>query len=71
MTLMWNITGWIRIYCGPDRSEMTCEDPSRVVHVASIANTAEVVKDMDLPNEFTIWVSVFSLLAFQYSVKVS
>jgi hypothetical protein len=57
MSFLWNRSGWIRVYCGPDRSELCCEDPSRMVHVTSDATTADVIKDMDLPQEFTLWVS--------------
>jgi hypothetical protein len=56
MSFLWNASGWIRVYCGPDRSELCCEDPSRMVHVTSDASTNDVIKDMDLPREFTLWV---------------
>ena len=56
MSVLWNTSGWIRVYCGPDRSEFSCEDPSRMVHVASNSTTIEVVKDMALPVEYTLWV---------------
>lgn len=57
MSVLWNINGWIRVYCGPDRSEFSCEDPSRMVHVASNSTTLEVAKDMALPAEYTLWVT--------------
>lgn len=56
MPLVWNTSGWIRVYCGPDRSDLTCDDPSRMVHVVVGANTSNVVRDMDLPEEYTLWV---------------
>lgn len=56
MSLLWNTSGWIRVYCGPDRSDVSCEDPSRMVHVITTATTLDVVKDMDLPMEYTLWV---------------
>ncbi|EDS43775.1 conserved hypothetical protein [Culex quinquefasciatus] len=60
MSLLWNTSGWIRVYCGPDRSAVSCEDPSRMVHVITTATTLDVVKDMDLPMEYTLWVSCVS-----------
>lgn len=56
MSLLWNTSGWIRVYCGPDRSDVSCEDPSRMVHVITTATTLDVVKDMDLPLDYTLWV---------------
>lgn len=56
MSLLWNTSGWIRVYCGPDRSDVSGEDPSRMVHVITTATTLDVVKDMDLPMEYTLWV---------------
>ncbi|XP_029727244.2 protein phosphatase PHLPP-like protein [Aedes albopictus] len=58
MSLLWNTSGWIRVYCGPDRSDVSCEDPSRMVHVITTATTLDVVKDMDLPMEYTLWVQI-------------
>lgn len=57
MSGLWNTSGWIRVYCGPDRSEFSCEDPSRMVNVSASSTTVEVVKDMDLPGDYTLWVS--------------
>lgn len=54
----WNASGWIRIYCGPDRSEFSCEDPNRMVMVYSNSTTIEIVKDMGLPSDYTLWVQV-------------
>jgi hypothetical protein len=61
LSILWNSSGWIRVYCGPDRSELTSEDPSRMVHVAANSTTVEVVKDMDLPVDYTLWVSFLYL----------
>lgn len=54
----WNASGWIRIYCGPDRSEYSCEDPNRMVMVYANSTTIEVVKDMGLPSDYTLWVQI-------------
>lgn len=54
----WNATGWIRIYCGPDRSEISIEDPNRMVMVYANSTTSEVVKDMGLPADYTMWVQI-------------
>ena len=54
----WNATGWIRIYCGPDRSEISIEDPNRMVMVYANSTTNEVVKDMGLPADYTLWVQI-------------
>ena len=51
----WNASGWIRIYCGPDRSEFSCEDPNRMVMVYANSTTLEIVKDMGLPADYTLW----------------
>ncbi|XP_052864489.1 protein phosphatase PHLPP-like protein [Anopheles cruzii] len=56
MSLLWNTSGWLRIYCGPDRSEITSEDRSRMIHVVTTATTLDVVKDMNLPGDYTLWV---------------
>lgn len=56
--MLWNTSGWIRVYCGPDRFEISCDDPSRMIHVASTATTNDVIRDMDLPSEYTIWVQL-------------
>lgn len=54
----WNASGWIRIYCGPDRSEFSCEDPNRMVMVYANSTTLEIVKDMGLPGDYTLWVQI-------------
>lgn len=54
----WNASGWIRIYCGPDRSEFSCEDPNRMVMVYANSTTLEIVKDMGLPADYTLWVQI-------------
>jgi hypothetical protein len=54
----WNASGWIRIYCGPDRSEFSCEDPNRMVMVYVTSTTVEIVKDMGLPADYTLWVQI-------------
>ncbi|KAL1400643.1 hypothetical protein pipiens_007265 [Culex pipiens pipiens] len=64
MSLLWNTSGWIRVYCGPDRSAVSCEDPSRMVHVITTATTLDVVKDMDLPMEYTLWEEFLKALGY-------
>lgn len=54
----WNASGWIRIYCGPDRSEFSCEDPNRMVMVYANSTTIEIVKDMGLPADYTLWIQI-------------
>ncbi|KAG5675862.1 hypothetical protein PVAND_005730 [Polypedilum vanderplanki] len=54
----WNSSGWIRVYCGPDRSEISIEDPNRMVMVYSNSTTSEVVKDMGLPSDYTLWCQI-------------
>lgn len=54
----WNASGWLRIYCGPDRSEFSCEDPNRMVMVYANSTTIEIVKDMGLPADYTLWVQI-------------
>uniref|UniRef100_A0A336KQA3 CSON012944 protein n=1 Tax=Culicoides sonorensis TaxID=179676 RepID=A0A336KQA3_CULSO len=56
MALLWNASGWIRVYLGTDRSDISCEDPNKMVHIASDSSTFDVVKDMDIPEEYTLWV---------------
>ncbi|XP_055544111.1 protein phosphatase PHLPP-like protein [Wyeomyia smithii] len=58
MSLLWNTSGWIRVYCGPDRSDVSLEDPSRMIHVVTTSTTLDVVKDMNLPMEYTLWVQI-------------
>lgn len=57
-TTPWSVSGWIRIFCGPDRSEFSCEDPNRMVLVYSTSTTSEIVKEMTLPGEYTLWVQI-------------
>lgn len=57
-SLSWNASGWIRIYCGPDRSEFSCEDPNRMVMVYANSTTIEIVKDMGLPGDYTLWLQI-------------
>lgn len=54
----WNSSGFIRVYCGPDRSEISIEDPNRMVNVYATSTTVEVVKDMGLPADYTIWCQI-------------
>jgi hypothetical protein len=54
----WNASGWLRVYCGPDRSEFSCEDPNRMVMVYANSTTIEVVKDMGLPADYTLWLQI-------------
>uniref|UniRef100_A0A182PDE7 PPM-type phosphatase domain-containing protein n=1 Tax=Anopheles epiroticus TaxID=199890 RepID=A0A182PDE7_9DIPT len=58
MSLLWNTSGWLRVYCGPDRSEISAEDRSRMIHVVTTATTLDVVKDMNLPGDYTLWVQI-------------
>ncbi|XP_053676152.1 protein phosphatase PHLPP-like protein [Anopheles nili] len=58
MSLLWNTSGWLRIYCGPDRSEISADDRSRMIHVVTTATTLDVVKDMNLPGDYTLWVQI-------------
>ena len=54
----WNSSGFIRVYCGPDRSDISIEDPNRMVNVYITSTTIEVVKDMGLPPEYTLWCQI-------------
>lgn len=53
----WNSCGWIRVYCGPYRDVIDFEEPSRMVNVLSIATTADVIREMDISLDYTLWVS--------------
>lgn len=53
----WNSCGWIRVYCGPYRDIIDFEEPSRMVNVLSIATTADVIREMDISLDYTLWVS--------------
>lgn len=55
-TIVYNASGWIRIYCGPYRDVIDFEEPSRMVHVISNDTTKNIADDMELPAEYTIWV---------------
>lgn len=55
-TIVYNASGWIRIYCGPYRDVIDFEEPSRMVHVISNDTTKDIADDMELPAEYTIWV---------------
>lgn len=57
-TIVYNASGWIRIYCGPYRDVIDYEEPSRMVHVMSSDTTKNISDDMELPPEYTIWVSL-------------
>lgn len=61
MTLTWNTSGWIRVYLGTDRSDISCEDPNKMLHVNTDTQTMDIVKDMVLPEGYTLWVSVVLL----------
>lgn len=58
-TIVYNASGWIRIYCGPYRDVIDFEEPSRMIHVISNDTTRDIADDMELPPEYTIWVSEF------------
>lgn len=63
ITLMWNTNGWIRIFLGTDRSDLTCEDPNKMMHITAESKTEDIVKDMALPDGYTIWVSCRAWMA--------
>lgn len=52
----WNIRGWIRVYCGPYRDVIDLEEASRMVNIASKATAGDVVRDMDLSQDYSLWV---------------
>lgn len=52
----WNIRGWIRVYCGPYRDVIDLEEASRMMNIASKATASDVVRDMDLPQDYSLWV---------------
>ncbi|XP_063697541.1 protein phosphatase PHLPP-like protein [Culicoides brevitarsis] len=56
MALLWNASGWIRVYLGTDRSDISLEDPNKMVHIGSESTTYDVVKDMDIPEDYTLWI---------------
>lgn len=56
MTITWNASGWIRVYLGADRSDISCEDPNKMLHVTTETSSQEIVKDMKLPDGYTLWV---------------
>lgn len=62
MTLMWNTSGWIRVYLGTDRSDISCEDPNKMLHVNTETQTMDIIKDMTLPDGYTLWVYLFKIL---------
>lgn len=51
----WNASGWIRVFCGPYRSELDLEESSRIVHVPATATTNDVRRELSLPAEYTLW----------------
>lgn len=57
VSLVWNSNGWIRVFLGTDRYDLTCEDPNKMMHVTSESKTTDIVKEMVLPEGYTIWVS--------------
>lgn len=51
--------GWIRIYCGPDRSDFhPDDDPNRILQVSLGDSAKEIAIAMDLPVEYTIWLQI-------------
>lgn len=52
--------GWIRIYCGPDRSDLYAnDDPNRILQVNWNVSVKEITMGiMDLPLEYTIWLQI-------------
>lgn len=63
----WNSCGWIRVYCGPYRDVIDFEEPSRMVNVMSIATTADVIREMDISLDYTLWVSVKQIVKLKIS----
>uniref|UniRef100_T1GPS7 PHLPP-like RA domain-containing protein n=1 Tax=Megaselia scalaris TaxID=36166 RepID=T1GPS7_MEGSC len=48
--------GWIRVFCGPDRSDLLTIEPSRMVRCSVHTTTKDIVKCLNLPKEYTLWV---------------
>lgn len=49
-------TGWIRVFCGPDRSDLLTIEPSRMVRCSVNTSTQDIIKCLNLPKEYTLWV---------------
>lgn len=48
--------GWIRVFCGPDRSDLLTIEPSRMVRCSANTTTRDIIKCLNLPKEYTLWV---------------
>lgn len=59
-SIVWNPSGWIRVYCGPYRDIIDCEEQSRMMHIISTASTESIIRDMEISANYTIWV-IFGL----------
>lgn len=61
--------GWIRVFCGPDRSDLLTIEPSRMVRCSVNTTTRDIIKCLNLPKEYTLWVqygcSVFKRFQIQ------
>lgn len=57
-SMVWNPSGWIRVYCGPYRHVIDSEEPSRMIHVVSTATTDSIIRDMEISTDYTIWVNM-------------
>lgn len=55
-SMVWNPSGWIRVYCGPYRHVIDSDEPSRMMHVVSTATTDSIIRDMEISTDYTIWV---------------
>lgn len=65
----WNSCGWIRVYCGPYRDVIDFEEPSRMVNVLAIATTSDVIREMDISLDYTLWVSARQIINSSCSHK--
>lgn len=55
------ITGWIRVYCGPEPGEIYDDDPNKVLQINHNETVKEISMAMDLPVEYTIWLQIGGL----------
>lgn len=56
-SIVWNPSGWIRVYCGPYRDVIDCEEQSRMMHIISTATTESIIRDMEISANYSIWVN--------------
>lgn len=50
--------GWIRVFCGPERSEYFDDDPNKVLQINHSDTAKHISIAMDLPLEYTIWLQM-------------